>query len=506
MIDEQICLAPATEIATRIASRDISPVEVVAALLAAIDERNPALNAFITVLSDDALLEAHEAEQAVMRDAPLGPLHGVPVAIKDLFDFKKGVRNTFGSVPFADFVAPTTSAYVARLQRAGAIVLGKTNVPEFGHKGTTDNLLFGPCSTPFAVGKNAGGSSGGAAAAVSAGLVPLAQGTDGGGSVRIPAALNGVYGLKPSFGRIADQARPNAFVNSTPFVHVGPLTRTVADAALMLDAMAGPDPRDPYSLPTAPQPFSSAVGSSIAGFRIAYVAEMGDFPVEPAVTGVVQEAVMAFEQVGATIETVTLPFTYSQRELCDVWMREIGVLYADSMRNFTQYGFPAAFFDQHQDDFTPDFVRLVELGRSVTALEYKRDDAIRTTVLDPIADLLDRFDLLVLPTLAITSINNATDGLTVGPDRVNGIEVDPRLGWCLTYPINYTGHPAASIPAGLTSDGFPVGMQIIGRRFADDDVLAASAAFEAVRPWHHWYRELLTIRDEHSDSGQVSVR
>jgi amidase/aspartyl-tRNA(Asn)/glutamyl-tRNA(Gln) amidotransferase subunit A len=506
MIREEICLAPATEIAARVASRDVSPVEVVAALLAAIEERNPAVNAFITVLGDEALAQAREAEQAVMARAPLGLLHGVPVAIKDLFDFKQGVRNTFGSAPFTDFVAPTTSAYIDRLERAGAIVLGKTNVPEFGHKGTTDNLIFGPCSTPFAVGKNAGGSSGGSAAAVGAGLVPLAQGTDGGGSVRIPAALSGVYGLKPSFGRIADQARPNAFVNSTPFVHVGSLTRTVGDAALMLDAMAGPDPRDPYSLPAVSKAFSTAVGSSIADFRIAYITEMGDFPVEPAVTEVVREAVAAFEHMGAAVDTVTLPFAYSQQELCDVWMREIGVLYADSMRNFTQFGFPVDFFDQHRDEFTPDFVHLVELGRTLTALDYKRDDAIRTTVFDPIADLFDRFDLLILPTLAVASINNAADGLTVGPTQVNGVEVDPRLGWCLTYPINYTGNPAASIPAGLTTDGFPVGMQIVGRRFADDDVLAASAAFETARPWHHWYRTLLAERGESSDAGPVGAR
>src|SRR5205823_3707715 len=212
-------------------------VEVVDYFLDRIDRDNHTVNAYVLVLHEDARRLAREAEKAVVSGARLGPLHGLPIAIKDLFDFKAGVPNTFGCKPFRDWTPAVSATYVSRLEAAGAIVLGKTNTPEFGHRGLTDNYLFGPTSTPFRPGKNAGGSSGGSAAAVADGLAPIAQGSDGGGSIRIPAAWCGVYGFKPSFGRVATVARPDAFLLAVPFAHAGPLARSVADAVLMLNAI-----------------------------------------------------------------------------------------------------------------------------------------------------------------------------------------------------------------------------------------------------------------------------
>ena len=266
---EELCFTPATELAFRIRRRDLSPVEVVDAFLDRIEDRNGRINAYVTVLDEEARKKAKEAERLLGSGRPLGPLHGVPVAIKDLFDFKAGVRNTFGSKPLADFVPRQSVTYVERLEEAGAIVLGKTNTPEFGHKGATDNLLFGPTSTPFAPGKNAGGSSGGSAAAVADGLAAIAQGTDSGGSIRIPASFCGVYGLKASFGRVATASRPDAFVTHTPFSHSGPLSRTIEDAALMVDVMTGPHPRDPFSLPNDGTDYLVATRQSIEGMRVA---------------------------------------------------------------------------------------------------------------------------------------------------------------------------------------------------------------------------------------------
>jgi len=237
-----LCFTSLTEIARRIDSGDASPVEVVDAYLERIDRRNETLRAYSTVIGEEARAEARAAENAIERGEETGPLHGVPIAIKDLFAFKKGVRHTFGSTVFEDFVPDRTSPVVERLENAGAIVLRKTNTPEFGNRPTTDNTLVGTTRTPFDIDRTAGGSSGGSAAAVADGLAAAAQGSDAGGSVRIPAACCGVYGFKPTFGRVPNGNPANAFAEHTPFIQHGPLTRTVGDAALLLDVMAGPHP------------------------------------------------------------------------------------------------------------------------------------------------------------------------------------------------------------------------------------------------------------------------
>ncbi len=484
-MSKEICFMSATELAIKIKQRTLSPVEVVHAFLERITTSNKKINAYTTILYNQASEAARKAEQAVMSGAELGPLHGVPIAIKDLYGFKQGISNTFGSKPFKNYVSPQDAICVARLEKAGAIVLGKTNTPEFGHKGSTDNLLFGPTSTPFDLRKNAGGSSGGSAAAVAAGLAALGHGSDGGGSIRIPASFCGVYGLKASFGRVATAFRPDAFSAHTPFLHDGSLTRTVSDAALMLKVIAGPHPRDPFSLPDDGLDYLAALDTSIAGFKIAYSPNLDVFPVEQQVQSVIKEALPAFTAAGASVETVELGLNYAQDILCDIWMRQAGVLYAKMAATFKQDG--VDLLAEHGHDLTPEFAALIEKGQSLSAVEYKLDNVIRTTLFDVLQTLFEKYDLLVTPTLAVPPFDNAVAGNTIGPAEVNGEKVDPLLGWCLTYPFNFTGHPAASIPAGFTVDGLPIGLQIVGRRFADDTVLAASAAFERIKPWHHTY-------------------
>jgi Asp-tRNA(Asn)/Glu-tRNA(Gln) amidotransferase A subunit family amidase len=498
-VSGDLCFVSATELASRIRRRDLSPVEVVDAFLERIEERNGEIGAYVTVIGEEARDAAREAERAVGSGEPLGPLHGVPVAIKDLFDYKAGVRNTFGSKPLAGHVPQHDATYVERLEGAGAIILGKTNTPEFGHKGATDNLHFGPTSTPFAPGKNAGGSSGGSAAAVADGLCAIAQGTDAGGSIRIPASFCGVYGFKASFGRVASVTRPDAFVSHTPFSHSGPLSRTVEDAALMLGAMSGPHPRDPLSLPDEGIDYIAATRRSIKGMRVAYSPNFGIFPVEERVLSVVEEAVRAFEEAGARVEGVDVELGHGQRELCELWMREVGVKSAEIVANLKDAGV-VDLLGEHREDLTPEFAGLVEKGWGMGAVEHRKDDVVRTEVFDALQDLFDDYDLLLTPTLAVPPFDNADDGNTVGPSEVNGEEVDPLLGWCLTYPVNFTGHPAASVPAGFT-DGLPVGLQIVGRRFADETVLAASAAFERIRPWHDSYDKLSSTAG--TDLGKV---
>ncbi|WP_327054083.1 amidase [Halomicrococcus gelatinilyticus] len=477
----------ATELAARIRRGDVSPVTVVDECLQKIEERDDDLNAFVTVIEEEARERAREAERAVEAGDELGPLHGVPIAVKDLFDFKAGVRNTMGSKPFEEFVPDESATYVERLEEAGAIIVGKTNTPEFGHKGTTDNRVLGPTSTPFDLDRNAGGSSGGSAAAVADGIVTMAQGSDGGGSVRIPASFCGVYGFKASYGRVAQAIRPDAFLSHTPTIHAGPITRTVEDAALMLDVMTGPHPRDPLSMPDEDPDYRGAVRRGIDDMDVAYSPNFEVFPVDERVREVVDDAVDAFEEAGATVETVDLDVEQSQRELADLWIREIGMLYHSAVEGFKDEG--VDLLGDHRDELSPEFAELLEDTRDMSMIEYKRDEQVRTAVYDAIQDVFVDHDLLVTPTLAVPPVENENDPdvQTVGPTEIEGESVDPLIGWCLTYPINFTGHPAASIPAGLTDDGLPVGLQVVGDRFADTDVLAASGAFERVRPWHHTY-------------------
>lgn len=482
----EICYLPATEVAARVRRRELAPTEIIEAFLDRIDDRDDAVNAYVTVIEKEARKKAREAEAALDREDPLGPLHGVPIALKDALGFKKGVRHTYGSIPFKDNIADRDALFVQRLEQAGAIVLGKTNVPEFGSMGTTDNRLFGPTSTPFDLQHNAGGSSGGSAAAVADGLCTMAQGSDAGGSLRIPASFCGVYTLKPSFRRVAAPGVPNAFSSSKTFGHFGPLTRTVQDAALMLEVIAKPHPRDPFCVPSDDTDFLGATRTSIDGLDIAYTSDYGLFPVDERVTAVTDNALAVFEQAGATVSEVELELDHSHDTLTDAWLDIWRVNYAAEMELLKEDA-GIDLLGDHRDALTEPLIRLIEGGQDTTGTEYYNFDIIRTEVLNAVAAVFEDYDLLVAPTVACPPVENAADELTVGPTEINGETIEPTIGWCMTYLMNFTGHPAASLPVGQTDDGLPIGMQITGRRFADKTVLAASAAFERIRPWYDTY-------------------
>ena len=476
--------ATAAELAGRIRRRELSPVEVIDAAIGRIESENERLNAFVHLDLDQARERARRAESAVGSGAALGPLHGVPTAMKDLFDFKPGWPTTFGGVrALKDFVTDFYCAWAERMERAGAIIIGKTNSPVMGFRGTCDNPLFGPSRNPFDTSRNTGGSSGGSAAAVAAGLVPVAEGTDGGGSIRIPAAWCGIYGYKQSFGRVPYIARPNAFTGLHPFLFEGTLSRTVEDAALVTESLAGYDARDPFSLPEQ-SPLTSALRASIRGWRIAYSPNFDVFPVAPEVAAVVDDAVRAFEEAGARVEQVNLGIERDQRELSDLWCRLIIPINIATFENFKRQGLD--LLADHRDDFPPEYLRWIDEGYEWRTAALMRDEELRTEIYDAIQNALADHELLVTPTLACLPVQNAADGNTKGPTEVAGVEVDPLIGWCLTYPVNFSGHPAASIPAGM-AEGLPVGMQIIGRRYADAEVLTASATFERLRPWRDHY-------------------
>jgi amidase len=465
-------MSTAFELARRIRERELSPVELMDATLRRIEERNPRLNAFAYQAFDEAMEAARNAE----RTEPSGPLHGVPTALKDLFDFKPGWPATMGGIrALRDYRPPIMCPWCERMERAGAIIVGKTNAPSMGLRGTTDNYLFGPTRNPWDTTRNAGGSSGGSAAAVADGMLTIAEGTDGGGSVRIPAAWCGVYGYKQSWGRVPAIFRPNAFDGTNPFLFEGVITNTVADAALGMTAIAGYDPRDPFSLREEVD-FLGALDRDVAGMRIAYSPDLDVFPVDRRIASTVADAVRAFEDAGAHVEQVELGIAHDQRELSDLWSRLIMPINVGTVEGLRAQGYDV------RPDLPPEYLHWLDIGYELTARDIARDQAMRTEVFDAIQNVFASYDLLVSPTVAALPVENAGDGNTLGPSAVEGVPVDPLIGWCLTYVANLTGHPAASIPAGL-ADGLPVGMQIIGRSLADTDVLAASAAFERLRPW-----------------------
>ena len=483
---DELAYVSASELARRIRRRELSPVDLVDSTIARIKARNPSLNAFVYFGFDEAQAAARAAEGKLMSGDPLGPLHGVPVAIKDLTGSKPGWVSTFGGIrALKDNAVETACAFTERVEAAGAIIVGKTNSPVMGFRGTCDNYLFGPSRNPFNTAKNSGGSSGGSAAAVADGMLPFAEGTDGGGSIRIPASWCGVYGYKPSFGRVPFPMRPNAFAADTPFLFDGPITRTVEDAALAMTVLAGYDSRDPYSFEDDSD-FMAATQRSIRGWKIAYSPDFDVFPVDSRVADVVGKAVLVFEDAGAHVDVVKVGISRSQKELSDLWCRLIMPINVQILEGLKAVGID--LLNDHREDLPPQYVRWVETGYDLSVQQFYDDQAMRSEVYDSIQGVLNDYDLLITPTLACLPVDNDDDGNTVGPSEINDQEVDPLIGWCLTYPVNFSGHPAASIPAGLSDDNLPIGMQIIGRRYADTDVLAASAEFERCQPWHDTYR------------------
>ncbi|MFC7156337.1 amidase [Halomarina halobia] len=477
---EDLLFSSATDLARRIRAGDLSSSALVEACLDRIDARNDRTNAFVTLCADEARAAAAAADRAVERGDDLGPLHGLPVAIKDLTPVA-GVRTTYGSVPLAEHVPDRDAPAVERLRAAGAVVVGKTNTSEFGHVATTDNDLFGPTATPYDVERTAGGSSGGSAAAVADGLVPLAQGTDAGGSVRIPAACCGVYGLKPTFGLVPRRARPDALADALPFTCTGPLTRTVADAALLLDAMAGAHPADPFSLPSPETGFVAALDAPVTDLRVAYSPTLDAFPVASEVRDLVEEATCALADAGMTVERAEPGlqgvWDRARRGSLTIFQSKMAALAAGSGEAF------GVDLRERMDELSGVVAPMIRRGEEHSALELSEANAARTAVFDAVEALFGEYDLLACPTLAVPPFSKAA----FGPQEVNGESIDPYTGWYLTQPFNMTGHPAASIPAGWTDDGLPVGLQLIGPRHGDATVLAASAAYERERPWRGRY-------------------
>lgn len=469
----------AAETARLVSSGQLTPTESVEAAIARIERRNPSLNAFVHLGFDDARAAARGLEQKLFRGEALGVLAGVPTAVKDLFGHYPGWPATIGGIrAFKDQPATSLSVFPERMQQAGAIVVGLTNSPVFGYRGTCDNELFGPTCNPFDLTRNSGGSSGGSAAAVADGMLAVAGANDGGGSIRIPAAWCGVVGFQPSQGMVPQTARPDAFDHVSPFIYDGPVARTVEDAALALTALSGYDARDPLSA-AGRLDWMAQLQRPMTQMRVGLSLTLGGFPVEPEVRALIEQAALAFEAMGAQVSLVDLPLRQPQQELSALWCRLVGTRMLAGVDGLRAQGIDLL----GDPDALPDAVRAsIEDARSMSLAEIQAAQQVRTSVYDAFEAAFAHVDILLAPTVACTAVSNGARGQTVGPAMVDGVAVDPLIGWALTYLTNFSGHPAASVPAGLVN-GLPVGLQIIGRRRGDADVMAACAAFERARPW-----------------------
>jgi Asp-tRNA(Asn)/Glu-tRNA(Gln) amidotransferase A subunit family amidase len=453
-------------LARMISSKKVKPSEVMGAILARIEKVNPKLNAYCTLAQESAMAEARAADKKVTRAKSLGLLFGVPVSIKDLI-LTKGLRTTFGSRMHENFIPDQDEVVVERLKAAGAIVLGKTTSCEHGHKSVTDSPLWGITRNPWNLEMTPAGSSGGAAAAVASGMGPLAVGSDGGGSIRAPASFCGIFGLKPSRGRIPlYPLLPGWETLDRSLAHLGPLTRTVADAALMMEVMAGPDDRDPLSLPGARVAFRRELKKGIRGLKIAWSLNLGYAVVDGRVKGAVESAVKAFSEVGAKLEEARPDFP----PMHDAFQLIFAAGCAGSIGDR---------LEEWKDRLDPGLVRLTEIGLKANAADYVRATNRSHFLWEKMQAFFEKYDLLLTPTLSVPPFPVGVDW----PRDVAGQKVHPLNYLAFTYPFNLTGQPAASVPCGWTGDGLPIGLQIVGKRFADVTVLRAAAAFEEARPW-----------------------
>ncbi|GAA1692419.1 amidase [Fodinicola feengrottensis] len=457
--EEDLVFLGARQLAADIGAGELSAREVLDAHLRRIERVNPAVNAIVTLIADRAMEQAVRADQLAASGGPLGPLHGVPIAHKDT-NMTAGIRTTLGSPVFADQIPDHDDLVVARLRAAGAISMGKTNVPEFGAGAHTFNPLFGPTRNPYALDRSAGGSSGGAAAAVATGMQPLADGSDFGGSLRFPASFCNVVGLRPSAGRVP--AYPAALGWAWLPVD-GPIARTVADVAFGLSVMAGPDDRSPLSLPEPGEVFSAALDRDPAGLRVAYSTDLGGtLPVDPEVRAVIAAAAGVFERLGAHV-TEDCPDLSGAND-CFRTLRAASFAYT-----------LGPLVDAHPGLIKQTVVENVAAGRRLSAADIMAAQEQRTTLYRRMRAFFDSYDVLALPVSQLPPFDVDLEF----PTEIDGTATPHYLDWMRSCTdISATGLPALSVPAGFTRDGLPVGLQLVGRWHGDFDLLQIGHAFE----------------------------
>lgn len=454
----EICFLPATELARRIRAKQLSAVEVLEAHLAQIERVNPRVNAIITLVADQALDQARTADAALARGDAVGPLHGLPIAHKDLME-TKGIRTTSGSPIYANHVPDHSALIVERIQRAGAITIGKTNVPEFGAGSQTFNPVFGATLNPYDTSKTCGGSSGGAAVALACGMIPIADGSDMGGSLRNPAGYCNVVGLRPSPGRVPSW--PTQLGWNTLSVD-GPMARTVADVALLLSAIAGPDPRSPIALAEPGSRFAQSLDRDFRGARIAWSSDLGGLPLDPRVTAAIDAQRYTFEALGCVVED-------GEPDLADA--DEIFKI----LRAWSFESSLGELLRTQRDQLKDTIIWNIEAGARLSGPDIARAERQRTALYQRMREFMATHEFLICPVSQVPPFDVTLPYIR----EINGVPMETYIDWMRScYYISVTGHPAISVPCGFTPEGLPVGMQIVGRHQDELGVLQLAYAFE----------------------------
>ncbi|MFE2444028.1 amidase [Streptomyces melanosporofaciens] len=464
--DDDLCFRTALDLGRLLRTRELSARELLEAHLARIERVNPAVNAIVTLVADRAREAAERADERIAAGEELGPLHGLPIAHKDTHN-TAGIRTTHGS-PLADGVPDQDDLLIERIRAAGAITIGKTNVPEFGAGSHTFNPIFGATHNPYDLGRSAGGSSGGAAAALASGMIPIADGSDTGGSLRNPASFCNVVGLRPSPGRVPGW--PAATAWGTLAVK-GPMARTVADTALLLSAIAGPDARSPIALEEPGARFARPLDRDLTGLRVGWSPDLGGLvPVEPEVAAAVESAVEVFDDLGCVVERACPDLTEAE----------------EVFRTLRASMFEVAFgtlMDRHPDGLKQTIRENTEEGRKLSGPDVARAEMLHTQLYHRVREFFGRYDVLLLPVSQVLPFDVGIEY----PTEVAGVAMDDYLDWMRSaYLISSTGSPALSVPAGFTPGGLPVGVQIVGPHRADFAVLQVGHAFEQATG--HWRR------------------
>ncbi len=458
MPDDEICFLTAAELARRIRTKELSCAEVMEAHLAQIVRVNPPVNAIITLQPEQAMRQARAADEALARGAQAGPLHGLPIAHKDLFP-TKGIRTTFGSPIFKDFVPDQDALIVERLRRAGAITIGKTNTPEFGAGSQTYNPVFGATLNPYDLTKTCGGSSGGAAVALACGMLPIADGSDMGGSLRNPANYCNVVGLRPSPGRVPSWP---AEVGWFPLTVDGPMARTVQDTALMLSALAGPDARSPIAIAEPGLRFAQPLERDFTGVRIAWSRDLGGLPVDPRVTAALDAQRHVFEALGCAVADEE-PDWSGADEAFKAWR----AWHFELMRG--------VLLDTHRDQLKDTVIWNIEAGKQITGPELGEAERKRTRLYHRVRSFMEQYEFLALPVSQVPPFDVKQPYIS----EINGVPMETYIDWMRScYYISVTGLSAISVPCGFTPEGLPVGVQIVGRHQDDWGVLQLAYAFE----------------------------
>jgi amidase len=458
MANQELCFLTAAKLAHRIRVKELSAIEVMEAHLAQIERVNPKVNAIVTFLPEQALEQAKAADEALAHGQDVGPLHGLPVAHKDLIP-TQGIRTTFGSLAFKDFVPEEDGLIVERLKNAGTITVGKTNTPEFGAGSQTYNEVFGETLNPYDTSKTCGGSSGGAAVALACGMIPIADGSDMGGSLRNPANFCNVVGFRPSPGRVPTWP---SYVGWHPFSVEGPMARTVQDTALMLSAIAGPDPRSPIAITEPGSLFSQPLKRTFKGVRIAWSRDLGSLPVDPQVTTAIEAKRHVFEDLGCLIDECEPDFSDAD-EIFKVWRA---------------WHFELAFselLEAHADELKDTVIWNIEAGAKLSGPQIGQAERKRTELYHRVRKFMQTYEFLILPVSQVPPFDVKHRYVSA----INSIKMETYIDWMKScYYITTTGLPAISVPCGFTLDGLPVGVQLVGRHQDDLGVLQLAYAFE----------------------------